>query len=54
VRGVKIGVTKQIGHSIWQRNYYEHIIRDDDEYRRITEYILNNPMNWRNDRLWEN
>jgi REP element-mobilizing transposase RayT len=52
VRGFKIGVTKQTGHSVWQRNYYERIIRNDDEYRRIVEYILNNPMNWRNDRLW--
>jgi hypothetical protein len=30
VRRFKIGVTKQIGRSIWQRNYYEHIIRDDE------------------------
>jgi len=29
----------------WQRNYYEHIIRDDDELNRIKEYIANNPAN---------
>jgi REP element-mobilizing transposase RayT len=36
---------------LWQRNYYEHIIRDDDEYGRISEYIMNNPENWENDDL---
>jgi len=37
---------------IWQRNYYEHIIRNDDERRRIEEYIANNPMTWKDDRLF--
>lgn len=31
---------------IWQRNYYEEIIRDDKSLQRITEYIRNNPQNW--------
>jgi putative transposase len=31
---------------IWQRGYYEHVIRDDTELRFIREYILNNPSNW--------
>ena len=30
---------------IWQRNYYEHIIRDQEEYNRIVRYILDNPLN---------
>jgi REP element-mobilizing transposase RayT len=34
---------------IWQRNYHEHIIRNQDEYYRIAEYIQNNPMLWEND-----
>jgi putative transposase len=33
----------------WQRNYYEHIIRDDTELLHIREYILNNPLNWEQD-----
>ena len=43
--------TKQInsmrsisGQSIWQRSYYEHIIRNDGELNRVTEYVMNNPM----------
>ena len=49
----KYGVSKRInqirktpGTKLWQRNYYEHIIRDENEYRRISEYIKNNPMKW--------
>jgi REP element-mobilizing transposase RayT len=37
---------------LWQRNYYEHIIRNDDDYLRIAEYIQSNPINWKNDQLW--
>ena len=36
---------------VWQRNYYEHIIRDDEDYRRIAEYIQNNPQRWEQDQL---
>ena len=35
---------------LWQRNYYEHIIRDEDELNRIRDYITNNPMQWELDR----
>lgn len=34
---------------IWQRNYFEHIIRNDDEYIKIWEYIENNPIQWNED-----
>ena len=46
VRGFKIGVTKQIGFSPWQRNYYEHIIRSELEYLKIANYIIENPLKW--------
>jgi REP element-mobilizing transposase RayT len=36
----------------WQRNYYEHIIRDDNDYDRIVEYIENNPSCWSDDRYF--
>ena len=32
--------------NIWQRNYYEHIVRDQADYERIAGYILSNPVNW--------
>lgn len=36
---------------VWQRNYFEHIIRNDKEYLDICNYIETNPLNWENDRL---
>jgi len=36
---------------LWQHNYYEHIIRDEQSYQRITNYIMNNPINWENDKF---
>ncbi len=54
--GYKSIVTKQInglrrllGISVWQRNYYEHIIRDDMELNRIRQYIIENPLKWDRD-----
>ncbi|MEK7747595.1 MAG: transposase [Nitrospirota bacterium] len=34
------------GIPIWQRNYYEHIIRDEKSLQQIREYIINNPLQW--------
>ena len=51
VQAFKAAVTR-IGHRRkwcdfrWQRNYYEHIIRDGQDLDRVREYILENPMNW--------
>ncbi len=53
VRGFKIGVTKWFVRSVWQRNYYEHIIRSADEYERIAEYIINNPAKWQKDKSFK-
>ena len=37
------------GISVWQRNYYEHIIRNEKELYAIRKYIENNPLNWNDD-----
>lgn len=37
--------------SIWHRNYYENIIRNEKAYRNISNYIINNPINWEKDKL---
>ena len=51
VRGFKIGVTKwfrkQRADSIWQRGFYESIIRDKKSFINITKYIIDNPKNWK-------
>ncbi len=56
IRGYKSAVTKRInllrkipGVPVWQRNYYERIIRDEEALFRIREYIHNNPKNWERD-----
>ena len=51
VGSYKSAATKQIGQkNIWQRNYYEHIIRNEMEWNRIHRYIEANPMHWKLDR----
>jgi len=35
--------------TLWHRNYYEHIIRDEKDLQTITDYILTNPQNWQED-----
>ncbi len=42
-------VRKTPGQPVWQRNYYEHIIRHDKELNAIRQYILDNPANWLED-----
>ncbi|NTW88447.1 MAG: transposase [Desulfobulbaceae bacterium] len=56
IRGFKSSTTKQINQirgtpnlPVWQRNYYEHIIRNEEEMNRIREYIITNPQHWIND-----
>ena len=56
VKGFKIGVTKWFRantevREVWQRDYYEIVIRDEEAYHRIARYIRNNPRNWREDRI---
>jgi REP element-mobilizing transposase RayT len=51
VRGFKIGVTKWFrisnpGTIVWQRNYFEHIIRNDKSLFLIRQYIRDNPLKW--------
>jgi len=58
VRGYKSSVTKQCGllglnGKLWQRNYYEHIIRNEQSYQRISDYIINNPIKWEADKFFK-
>ncbi len=56
VRGFKATATKQIGEflgvgraPLWQRNYYERIIRNEAELQRVRQYIEDNPARWSSD-----
>jgi len=46
VRSIKILTTKEIGMSIWQRSYYDHVVRNQHDYNEIWEYIEYNPIKW--------
>ena len=37
---------------LWQRNYYEHIVRDEIAYQHIGNYIRNNPAHWQKDKFY--
>ncbi len=56
IRSYKSAVTKWIHknttiNNVWQRNYYEHIIQNDNELYRIQEYIHYNPLNWQIEKI---
>ena len=44
-------VNKKICFNIWQRSYYDHIIRNEKEFLEICDYIDNNPLNWINNKF---
>ena len=43
---------RRCGIQLWQRSYHEHVIRSEDDYRQIWEYIENNPVRWVEDRYY--
>jgi len=51
IKGVKMHDWQRFEKRLWQRNYYEHIIRNDADLDRIRHYIQNNPVAWQNDTL---
>jgi hypothetical protein len=46
IGGVRNHYWPSFNKRLWQRNYYEHFIRDRDEYNRIKKYIIENPSKW--------
>jgi REP element-mobilizing transposase RayT len=51
IRGVKDKGWTPFNGKLFQRNYYEHIIRDERSYQTISQYITDNPAKWENDKL---
>ncbi|MFH1665556.1 MAG: transposase, partial [Candidatus Omnitrophota bacterium] len=45
-------IHKTPGTRLWQRNYYEHVIRNEHDLNRIREYIINNPAKWEEDEYY--
>ena len=58
VNQIKSKVTKEVRKeteifNVWQRNYYENIIRNDEIYIKVSEYIENNPLKWEEDKYFK-
>jgi hypothetical protein len=52
IRGVKSLNWQSFDRRLWQRNYWEHIIRNEQAYDRISNYIKRNPSKWAEDQLF--
>ena len=52
MRSFKGLVTKELGESIFQRSYHDHIIRDENDYRLRWNYIDTNPAKWQDDEYY--
>ena len=50
VRGVKTLQWPQFSGKLWQRNFYEHVVRSDESLTKIRQYISDNPARWEFDR----
>jgi len=44
--------THQYGHPLWQRSYHDHIIRGEQDYNDVWQYMDNNPARWQEDRFY--
>lgn len=49
INQLKGAITKEIGYSVWQRSFHDHIIRNSNDYEMIWEYIEGNPLRFKED-----
>ena len=52
IRNVKTNDWPPFNGKLFQRDYYEHIIRNEESFNNIANYINNNPANWNNDKFY--
>ncbi|MEG1814251.1 MAG: transposase, partial [Clostridia bacterium] len=53
IKQFKGSITKQIGFSIWQKSFNDRIIRNEQGYREVWQYIDTNPLKWEEDCLFK-
>ena len=53
IKQFKGSITKQVGYPVWQKSYHDHVIRGDNDYRSIWQYIETNPQKWLLDCYYE-
>lgn len=46
VKQMKAAITKNVGFSLWQRSFFDHVIRNRDDYKETCKYIYENPLKW--------
>ena len=49
IRSIKATVTKELGYSVWQTSFYDHILRNEADWLRARQYISDNPACWAED-----
>ena len=52
IKHLKTNISREIKYSIWQKSFYEHIVRNEKEYLKTKEYIKNNVVNWSKDKYY--
>jgi len=52
VQQMKGFVTKKVGYTLWQKGFYDHVIRNEKDFWEISEYIQNNPIKWIEDEFY--
>lgn len=52
IKHFKTNVSRELSYSIWQKSFYEHIIKNENEYWKIKEYVKNNIQNWKKDKYF--
>jgi hypothetical protein len=52
VQQLKGAITKRLGARIWQIHFHDHVIRNEQDYQLIWQYIDNNPTKWSLDRYF--
>ena len=52
ISSMKGVASKQAGFAIWQKGFYDHVIRNDKDYRQVWNYIDGNPGKWEEDKYW--
>ena len=54
IKQFKGSITKRLGVSIWQKGFYDHVIRDEHDFQIKWQYIADNPLRWQEDYLFHN
>lgn len=52
IQQFKGSISKKVGFPLWQKSFYDRVIRNQQEYKKICEYIETNPLKWEEDKYY--